>query len=382
MPIDYLDPAAISKLGALLTPGAPAAFKPSDIHDPSGNADLLALLSQRRDEMEHNIGNRAGTIDNKGIHYQYATGANMEDAAGLNSDIASNPITQQRAETDTVNQANRSAIGAGIGPQGDLQPGQVAAQIAARAQSQKDNQPSLTAGVTGQYNLAAEHEKTQGASDLARQSFLRMMGLDPDTQAMKAGAGATPSANDNTTPGVPPPSEAQSSSPLGRLLSYATGSGSMPYNSLKDEMGAKLDGFLYKHQATPFSTLMQDASFGNISQMAGQIPGVRGFTQLLPLFQQHQAQVLNETPGASYARLNGMSKIMQDTIHQLDDPSVRTKMGANGQIQMAVTPAQITKAKLDLSAALARTQDAIHQSEQLYPGIGRMGAANDPAGIR
>lgn len=69
---------------------------------------------------------------------------------------------------------------------------------------------------------------------------------------------------------------------------------------------------------TPFSRLAQEASFGNIEQMAGQLPGVRGLATITPLFKEHQSRWGHEAPTASVQRLKHMVELMNGTLHTLD----------------------------------------------------------------
>lgn len=101
-------------------------------------------------------------------------------------------------------------------------------------------------------------------------------------------------------------------------LSFLTGGG-QKYGSAIDMAGARNDRAKYDLGVpTPFSRLAQEASFGNIEQMAGQLPGVRGLATITPLFKEHQSRWGHETPLATVQRLRHMAKMMDETLTTLD----------------------------------------------------------------
>lgn len=98
-------------------------------------------------------------------------------------------------------------------------------------------------------------------------------------------------------------------------LSFASGVGGHKYGSAMDLAKAANDRLKYTVGVpTPFSNLAQAASFGNIEQMAGQLPGVRGLATITPLFKEHQSRWGKETPLATVQRLRHMASIMDDTL--------------------------------------------------------------------
>lgn len=102
------------------------------------------------------------------------------------------------------------------------------------------------------------------------------------------------------------------------IMSFLTGGG-QKYGNAMDMAGARMDRAKYDFGLpTPFSDLAQTASFGNIEQMAGQLPGVRGLATITPLFKEHQSRWGHETPLATVQRLRHMAKLMDDTLHTLD----------------------------------------------------------------
>jgi hypothetical protein len=101
--------------------------------------------------------------------------------------------------------------------------------------------------------------------------------------------------------------------------SFLTGAGAPKYGSAMDMLKARAERAKYDWGIpTPFSELAQSASFGNIEQMAGQLPGVRGLATITPMFREHQSKWGHETPYQTVRRLHGMATMMEDTIRTLD----------------------------------------------------------------
>ena len=108
-------------------------------------------------------------------------------------------------------------------------------------------------------------------------------------------------------------------SALGRLFSTVTGMGAPKYGSATDAANARLERLNYSMGVpTPFSKLAQEASFGNIEQMAGQLPGVRGLATITPMFKEHQSRWGHETPLATVQRLRHMVDIMDQTLGTIE----------------------------------------------------------------
>ena len=108
-------------------------------------------------------------------------------------------------------------------------------------------------------------------------------------------------------------------SALGRMFGAVTGIGAPKYGGPSDRAAAGVERANYSlGVATPFSGLAQDASFGNIEQMAGQLPGVRGLATITPLFKEHQSRWGHEAPLATVQRLRHMVTLMNGTLHTLD----------------------------------------------------------------
>jgi hypothetical protein len=108
-------------------------------------------------------------------------------------------------------------------------------------------------------------------------------------------------------------------SALGRLFKGVTGIGADKYGGPAARAGAGIERANYTLGIpTPFSKLAQEASFGNIEQMAGQLPGVRGLATITPLFKEHQSRWGHETPTATVQRLKHMAELMNGTLHTLD----------------------------------------------------------------
>jgi hypothetical protein len=126
--------------------------------------------------------------------------------------------------------------------------------------------------------------------------------------------------------------EAQGPEGSTSFMSFLTGNGAPKYGSAMDMMKARAERAKYDWGIpTPFSELAQSASFGNIEQMAGQLPGVRGLATITPLFREHQSKWGHETPYQTVRRLHGMAKMMEDTIQTLDTSGASAEEGvANG----------------------------------------------------
>ena len=113
--------------------------------------------------------------------------------------------------------------------------------------------------------------------------------------------------------------EAQPGSALGRMFSGLTGIGADKYSGPGARASAGLERANYTLGIpTPFSKLAQEASFGNIEQMAGQLPGVRGLATITPLFKEHQSRWGHEAPTATVQRLKHMVELMNGTLHTID----------------------------------------------------------------
>lgn len=100
--------------------------------------------------------------------------------------------------------------------------------------------------------------------------------------------------------------------------SLITGVGAPKYGSLASLGNAALEKLKYRFFPTPYSSLAQESSFGNIEQMAGQLPAVRGISTLLPLFREHQARWGSEAPLSTVMRLRHMANIMEDSLHGIE----------------------------------------------------------------
>lgn len=108
-------------------------------------------------------------------------------------------------------------------------------------------------------------------------------------------------------------------SALGRMFKGVTGIGADKYGGPSARANAGIERANYTLGIpTPFSKLAQEASFGNIEQMAGQLPGVRGLATITPMFKEHQSRWGHEAPTASVQRLKHMVELMNETLHTLD----------------------------------------------------------------
>jgi hypothetical protein len=114
-------------------------------------------------------------------------------------------------------------------------------------------------------------------------------------------------------------SDTPGGSAIGRMVSGLTGIGAPKYGGPVDRANAGIERANYSMGiTTPFANLAQEASFGNIEQMAGQLPGVRGLATITPLFKEHQSRWGHETPLATVQRLRHMARMMDETLNTLD----------------------------------------------------------------
>lgn len=356
-------------------------------HDPSGMVELNSLLDQRKDELTKNLSRSQGDPN-------FGTGGDLSDLHTILTDQA--PMEAQRQETNATNAANTQAIQQGFGGTKDiavdytgpvkpaLQGGDIStagavgdSQMPMQRQAGAERQAAfakliLPNQVAAQGNLAVERQK--GANELAMQDqgYNRMM----EERHRSGLGGPTPPEGNTPSPAAPAgPPQSQG------WMDYLTGKGP---NSASSALDATNERLKYGTMATPYAPLMQDVSFQNLQQLAGQFPGVRGFQQLIPLMAQHQANVgKGESWLATYQRLKGMDRIMGDTVNQFDDPSLTMKMGPTGRLEMTTPPQTVLRGKLALHDAHIRTQDAIKQLERLHPellGQQPEGAAGPQAG--
>lgn len=174
----------------------------------------------------------------------------------------------------------------------------------------------MPALVSRAYNqLKDARDKTVAALDEAERMYKGI-----NDEALKA---------DATPPGEPGVGNA-----LKGIGSYATGIGAQKYGSAGDQMGAGLERLKYTMgMPTAFSKLAQEASFGNIEQMAGQLPGVRGLATISPMFKEHQSRWGHETPLATVQRLRHMAELMDQTLQGIENgESVDTSPAGPGAV--------------------------------------------------
>lgn len=107
------------------------------------------------------------------------------------------------------------------------------------------------------------------------------------------------------------------------VMGFIGGSGPK-YGNASDMAGAAMERLKYKvGMPTPFANLAQETSFGNIEQMAGQLPGVRALSTVLPLLREHQSRWGSETPLATAQRLIHMQNIMGESIKRYQGGDAR-----------------------------------------------------------
>jgi hypothetical protein len=98
---------------------------------------------------------------------------------------------------------------------------------------------------------------------------------------------------------------------LGRWLGSATGIGAPKYGGPGDAASLASELYRYRaHQDTPLSNFVQKSSFGNIEQMAGQLPGVRGLATVAGLFKQHQDALSSANPGTPLANVQRLRHLV------------------------------------------------------------------------
>lgn len=342
----------------------------SNVRNPQSTVQTSLNQRRRLDEMKRNMAmaGRTGT-------YGFASGANPEDVAQLEDDIASDPDTgvAERARVGKVQQQNDADVRYGspeaTGQRRDLLADKLAvAEAPNKAQAagslavaqeenrgkleQQDHQLANTqhlletltggAGAGGKGGAASSIagpggsiKPTINASGgvsftttqmpaLVQRARNQLLDAHSKTiealqqaEKMYSGINAQVSGDESQGP--------EGSTSFG---SFLTGSGAPKYGSAMDMLGARAERAKYDWGIpTPFSELAQSASFGNIEQMAGQLPGVRGLATITPLFREHQSKWGHETPYQTVRRLHGMAKMMEDTIKTLDTSGASAEEG-------------------------------------------------------
>lgn len=149
------------------------------------------------------------------------------------------------------------------------------------------------------------------APALVQRSYSQLTDAKNKTEAALADAEAQ-------YPGITAAAQGADAAPTSdSWLSYLTGSGAK-YGGMLDQLGAKNERLKYTMGIpTPFAKLAQESSFGNIEQMAGQLPGVRGLATITPMFKEHQSRWGQETPLATVQRLLHMKAIMDDSLNTM-----------------------------------------------------------------
>lgn len=303
-------------------------------------ANLYGLQDERKTELEHNLELQKRFPD------QIYAGGTPGDVQSLEHDMA--PMNQQI-------QAQHAAE----------QSGYNSPQEAAQAQRLIDyNKTTMP--------LQVEQEKTRGAMQLENTKFDRLMKLFNGGAADPTGGAAAASDPQIEQEYQDALKKASGGDQLQTPQSqswwdFFTGKGP---NSAGSAMDAANERLKYFFMATPYAKLNQDISFANLQQLASQFPGVRGFSYLLPLMSQHQANFGHgESLSATYNRLKGMHQIMGTTIKELQDPRLRFGVGADGQPKLNMLPATIARGMTGLTDAQARTADAIRELERLHPEL-------------
>ncbi len=150
---------------------------------------------------------------------------------------------------------------------------------------------------------------------------------------------------------------------------FLTGKGGAKYNSLSDLAGAENERLKYDNGiATPFASLMQSQSFGNLQQVVAMFPSVRGFQRLIPLIQAHQANWGHETPLNTYLRESGVSRMLDETEKEMGQVSNQYKFGPKGAVPQ-VDPQTMKMAREALVSARHQANNVMGGLKTMYPGI-------------
>lgn len=374
MPIDYFTP-----LNALRNLPGSGLQRP----DPNQSMELqhYALLDQLKSEAE-DAANRqqAGDIPQQ-YYLQGDPGqraittpdpqiAALKGLTGIYSkDLEESSVGQSRPFVQAYDKAQQEAQLQGYNAQGGdtIQSPSASAARAQRAMEMAKIQAPID----------VERAKTQGQMQLEADRANRLMQIFGRPGAGKPAVGQTPDQTgqvqvpDPNVPSQAPKPQAQAGPlPSPSWWDIITGKGAAPYSSLKDWLGARSERAKYDAGfPTPFAPLAQETSFANLSQIQAMFPGIRGVQHLLQKFSEHQANWGHETPAASLQRLQGMEGMLSDLENEFDDPSLRFKTGPTGQLELAMPPQAITRAKILTADTRAKLASAKAVLLQQYPKI-------------
>jgi hypothetical protein len=321
----------------------------SNAENPDNPIQVELAQRARLDEMKRSLGmvsDTTGGMDKWGnpTGTSFGTGATPADARSLQSDVATAPYTGDAAQeartaeavasrpgTQQMNaQTFAQKMGLAIAPNqakatGDLAvtKAEIAGKVAAQQQQEdatqkliKSAQNSSEAGTTFKPAINAQggvsFTETQMPALVQRAHNQLIDARDKTLSALQEAERMYPGINDSST--------SADQQPSGQGWgSFLTGIGGQKYGSATDMVGAANERLKYTVGVpTPFSKLAQEASFGNIEQMAGQLPGVRGLATITPMFKEHQSRWGHETPLATVQRLRHMAQIMDETIHTIE----------------------------------------------------------------
>ena len=339
----------------------------SNVANPENPIQASLLAKKRLDDMKRNLGMVSDTIggmDKWGnpTGTAFATGATPTDVQGTEDDLSSDPyigtvekkrvadiqaindalaIRNRPADTAARNEDFAQKLGLAVGPAQATAAGQVAVEKEKNAgqqalqAGQAANTKSLLETLSGgQRGGDQGGNGPAGPGSTVKPTINATGGVSFTTTQMpalvqRARNQLTDARNktlealkqaENQYPGI---NDAAQSVDAGKPVSWTdflTGGGNSPkYGSALDMAGAANDRLKYTMGVpTPFSQLAQESSFGNIEQMAGQLPGVRGLATITPLFKEHQSRWGKEAPAATVQRLRHMVDIMDDTLHTID----------------------------------------------------------------
>lgn len=327
-----VDPRMLGLIGSGFNMGGPprkaqpnpaAALAGLDANnDPS--AQLLQLQRKRREELAANLAKR---------DQNFATGGTPQDLHQLDADIQDNPIEEDAQQAHAFEGLQRQSNLEGFGSP------QEANAASRNAATLKTSMP-----------LLVEQEKNRGEGLRYDRMMGFLQGQGAKGQSPAQPGGAPPQGAGNSVVNVNPNAPGNSVMDLGRAFGQRT---------------------LSSMFATEQTPLIQNISLGNLEAMPGLLPGVRGFSTMLPLFREHQASFGHETPQASYVRLHTLEKMLEGTNQELSDITGRVSFGPDGSPRLVAEPQMIQRGRESILDTLNKVRAAKQMLQQQTPGIER-----------
>lgn len=326
------------------------------------------------------------------------SGATPSSLAKEKSDLAEAPIfgDAAKAQSDLVNKMNNAALAAGyvgdtdiagpasgepgreqlyanVGNRSPLSPAGMMGQANAHMQMLKDEAPILAAREKAVGDVLTERAKSQGLIASNKAAYDLFTGKSGEQAPGATTAPTTPQAPTASGTAQGAPATAPAAKPKGAfddVMSFITGKGGTPYNSLTDYLSAKANRTLSGVAATPETTAIQENLLGNAQSLAGIFPSSRAAGVLNKIAADFQANYGNETPAASYTKIRNQIDALNNAESEFDDPQYRVKIGAGGRVEPAATNQTIQRAKIAVQTSRDTLIRALHQIETLHPGIG------------